>query len=158
MIVTFYIQPQTLPRYLPLKVMTAALESAFRYIETKAAFQVKFQEVSQDALPNLYFTFGGLPLTSNAHYEKMGAGRYRIRFNTSFKWAARSGLGVLRDWIRGRQQNLRTIAIHEVLHCLGLRDHSDDPGSVMYSHPVFPHILDNDQLLLLVVTRREFLL
>lgn len=155
MIVTCHIRAHTLPRYLPLKVMEAALDSAFRYIQRKAAFQVRFQWVSSDAQPHLIFSFDPLPMTSNARYDQLAAGRYLIRFNTLFKWAARSGLGVVRDWLRLRSENLRTIAMHEVLHCLGLTDHSDDPGSVMYSHPVFPHITDNDQVHLLHLTRRE---
>jgi hypothetical protein len=155
MIVTCHIRAHTLPRYLPLKVMEAALESAFLYIQRKAAFQVRFQLVSSDANPQLIFSFDPLPMSSNARFDRVSSGRYLIRFNTHFKWAARSGLGVVRDWLRMRSENLRTIAIHEVLHCLGITDHSDDPGSVMYSHPRFPHITDNDQLHLLALTRRE---
>jgi hypothetical protein len=152
--VTWSIATETLPDYLPDAVVKAAVKSALRYIERKALDQVQFEEVDLETHPQIAFGFESISIAHNGRWDLIRPGRYAITFNTRYQWAARSGLGVLRDWATGRSQSFRIVCIHEVLHCLGLRDHNPDSGSVMYSHPKFPHITANDQWLLLAVTRR----
>lgn len=151
--VSWSLATETLPDYLPEAVVTKAIQSALRYISKKANWQVEFYPLPLDAHPNIAFGFEFLPGTQNGRWDQIRQGRYAFTFSTRYGWAARSGLGMLRDFIAGRDHSFRIVCIHEVLHCLGLRDHNPDPGSVMYSNPQFPHITDNDQLRLLALTR-----
>lgn len=132
------------------------VKQALAYVSKAAGYQVKFEQVDIEDEPDLVFGFEdfGPEDPSIGSWEKHGR-RYSVAFNSRYHWKTRW-------WDVRNSQSLYAIAIHQVVHVLGLyrrnypgeeHYHNPDPGSVMHSNPKYPHLTDNDRVLLLHVTR-----
>jgi hypothetical protein len=137
--ITFNIAAETLPAYLKLNQVGGALLSAMAAVKKAARGQVSFKEVS--AKGQIMLGFDVLPEQYGAWWDSLGDGRYAVTFNRSKSWAPSA-------WYFWREMSLRTYAIHEILHIIGLYrqhpnqptgidHHNNDKGSVMHQFPVF---------------------
>ncbi len=159
MIVAYTISESTLPKSVSLAGFRRALHSAMDAVTKAAMGHLTFEDSDEDERPNIVFRFGKVAPPAIAWWKQIDVGYYTVTFNATTSWGTSA-------WQFWRFHSLRTFAIHEILHVLGLYrplpnqpveidPHNNDKGSVMHAYPQFATITDNDRLLLLTATRKE---
>jgi len=143
------------------------VEKACRHLEKLAPGLINFEEpldkmdLEHSAYPILTFRFRPFSNDDTAQWRRVRAEVpviYEVAFNARYAWAARWWHPFI-----GRNQDLYTHCLQELLHIIGLYPrlpsgaayHNPDPGSVMHSNPRFPHLTETDlgQLRYLLTTK-----
>lgn len=95
--------------------------------------RVKFDAAGPGRLPNWQFEMSevdGFP-EAIARHTKTSSTTSLIQFDPRVKWAKTK----TQRFFLGSKEDLQKLALHEIGHALGIRDHSDDPNSIMHSNP-----------------------
>lgn len=153
----------------PLKetALRRVVEKACRHLEKLAPRLINFEEpidemdLAQSKFPIITFRFRAFGNDDTAQWRRVRSEEpviYEVAFSANHAWAARWWHPFI-----GRNHDLYTHCLHELLHVIGLYPrlpsgaayHNPDPGSVMHSHPRFPHLTDGDlgQLRYLLTTQ-----
>jgi len=95
--------------------------------------RVKFEAAGPERLPDWQFEMSEVDSFPEAiaMHNKTSSTTSLIRFDPRVKWAKTK----MQRFFLGSKEDLQRLALHEIGHALGIRDHSNDTNSIMHSNP-----------------------